>query len=180
MDFVLVTGNIDKWREAERILGRKLLRQALDLPEPQEATSIGIARAKLAAARRAVAGPVIVEDSGLELAALGGFPGPFIKWWEWRGGLQSICRALDGGGNRLAEAVCALAVFDGVAEFVVEGRVAGSIALTPRGQNGFGWDPIFVPEGDSRTFAEMAAAEKDTVSHRRRAWEALRKKLVVD
>jgi XTP/dITP diphosphohydrolase len=173
-DLVFATGNLDKWWEAERILGRSLSRMALELPEPQKASSIEVARAKLASAREQIAGPVIVEDSGLELAAFGGFPGPFIKWWELLGGLESICRSLGLDEDRSATAVCALAVFDGEEELVVEGRVQGSIALAPRGTEGFGWDPIFVPAGDSRTFAEMAAAEKDSISHRKRAWEQLR------
>ena len=173
--FALVTGNENKWREAQRLLGRPLERVALDVPEIQAATSREVAREKAAAAYAELGRPLIVEDAGLEFAALGGFPGPFIKYWEQLGGLASMCRALDGfgPGGRAATAVCVLAVATEAGVEVVEGRSDGTIALAPRGANGFGWDAIFIPEGHERTFGEMSAAEKDALSHRRRAWEAL-------
>ncbi|HEU4406076.1 MAG TPA: non-canonical purine NTP pyrophosphatase [Polyangiaceae bacterium] len=171
--FVLVTGNEHKWLEAQRVLGRPLERLALDLPEIQAATTVEVARAKALAAFAALGRPLIVEDAGVELGAFGGFPGPFIKYWEALGGLASICRALDGAPDRGAVAVCALGVCDASGARVVEGRIEGAIARAPRGSNGFGWDAIFVPEGGERTFAEMAPHEKDAISHRRRAWQAL-------
>jgi non-canonical purine NTP pyrophosphatase (RdgB/HAM1 family) len=174
MSWVLVTGNENKWREAQRVLGRRLERVALDLPEIQAPTTREVAMEKAKAAYAALARPVIVEDAGVELAALGGFPGPFIKFWEKLGGLPSICRALDGAPSRAASAVCVLAFADAAGVRAVEGRVQGSISASPRGRNGFGWDAIFIPEQAGRTFAEMTAAEKDAISHRRRAWEALR------
>jgi XTP/dITP diphosphohydrolase len=174
--FALVTGNLDKWREAERLLGRPLERIELDLPELQAATTREVAVAKAAAAFAMVGRPVIVEDAGLELEALGSFPGPFVKFWEKLGGMESMCRALDGTPNRAATAVCVLAWTDGTTPDVrvAEGRVHGTIAHAPRGSSGFGWDTIFVPDGDPRTFAEMTATEKDLHSHRRRAWELAR------
>ena len=171
--FALVTGNENKWREAQRILGRPLERVSLDLPEVQAASTREVALEKARAAFAALGRPLIVEDAGLELAALGGFPGPFIKYWEKLGGLESICRALDGFEERVATAVCVLGVATEEGVFAVEGRVSGLIAGSPRGAGGFGWDAIFVPEWETRTFAEMTAAEKDARSHRRRAWEAL-------
>ena len=178
MTWVLVTSNTDKWAEAQRILGRPLERVALDLPEIQAPTTAEVAREKALVAYERLKRPVIVEDTGLELHALGQFPGPFIKFWEKLGGLASICRALDGFGSRGATAVCALGVADGSGVRVVEGRLDGEISLAPRGGGGFGWDAIFVPrvDGDAvpRTFGEMRADEKDALSHRRRAWDALR------
>lgn len=175
--FVLVTSNVDKWREAERILGRPLERQALDLPEVQAATTSEVALQKARSAFSILGRPVIVEDAGVELDALGGFPGPFIKYWETLGGLASICRAADGLGDRGASAVCVLGVCTADGSYVVEGRTHGTIADRPRGENGFGWDAIFVAEGATQTWGEVTASEKDRVSHRRRAWEQLRTKL---
>ena len=175
--FVLVTGNDDKWREAQRILGRPLAREKLDLPEIQAATTAEVALHKARAAFELLRRPVIVEDAGVELRAFGGFPGPFIKYWETLGGLASICRAADGAGERGITAVCVLGVCTAEGSYVVEGRSEGSLADRPRGTNGFGWDAIFVPEGDTRTFGEMSGEEKDRVSHRRRAWEQLAKKI---
>lgn len=170
---ILVTGNENKWREAQRVLGRPLERIALDLPEIQAATTAEVALAKAHAAFDALRRPLVVEDAGVELAAFGGFPGPFIKFWEALGGLDSICRALDGSASRGATAVCALGVCDENGARVVEGRIEGTIVHAPRGTNGFGWDAIFAPGAGDRTFAEMAAHEKDAISHRRRAWQAL-------
>jgi XTP/dITP diphosphohydrolase len=114
-----------------------------------------------------------VEDAGVELLGLGGFPGPFIKYWEQLGGLESICRAADGLGDRRVRAVCALAICSETEHQVVVGVAEGTLSAAPRGSSGFGWDAIFIPNGDSRTFAEMTAGEKDAVSHRRRAWQLL-------
>lgn len=177
MSWVLVTSNENKWREAQRILGRELERVSVDVPEIQAASTSEVALEKAREAFAVLKRPVIVEDAGVELAALGGFPGPFIKYWEKLGGLESICRALDGTSNRSAAAVCALGVCTADGAYVVEGRVEGVISRAPRGANGFGWDAIFMPENDARTFGEMTSEEKDARSHRRRAWEALRARL---
>lgn len=173
MTFLFVTGNEHKHREAEAILGRPLEHVALELPELQAATTSEVALHKARAAFSILMRPVIVEDAGLELGGLGGFPGPFIKYWEQLGGLTSICKAVDGLGDRRVTAVCVLGICDIEGARVVEGRVAGTVAPAPRGTAGFGWDAIFIPEGDDRTFGEMAAAEKAQRSHRRRAWDAL-------
>jgi XTP/dITP diphosphohydrolase len=175
--WVFVTSNVNKWREAERILGFAVERVALDLDELQAESVGAVALAKAQAAYEKLSRPVIVEDAGIELVGLGGFPGPFIKYWEKLGGLDSICRAADGLGDRRVRAVCALGICSERGSEVVEGAVEGTLAAAPRGTSGFGWDAIFIPEGEARTFGEMTAAEKDTRSHRRRAWELLREKL---
>ncbi len=177
MEFVLVTSNPNKWVEAQRILGCPLARVALDLPEIQAATTGEVALHKARAAHERLGRAVIVEDTGVELLAFGGFPGPFIKFWEALGGLGSICRALDAAGDRGAVAVCALGVCTGEGAYIVEGRAAGAIAREPRGAGGFGWDSIFLPEGNDRTFAELGAEEKDRISHRLLAWRELSRKL---
>jgi non-canonical purine NTP pyrophosphatase (RdgB/HAM1 family) len=176
--WVLVTGNDHKWHEAQRILGVPLERVRLDLPELQEESIAAVAREKAFAAFERLQRPCIVEDAGIELAALGGFPGPFIKYWERQGGHASICRALDTQSSRKAVAVCALGIASAQGVHLVEGRVSGTIAKEPVGDNGFGWDSIFVPDGEQRTFAQMTAEEKDAQSHRRRAWEAAKQMLM--
>jgi non-canonical purine NTP pyrophosphatase (RdgB/HAM1 family) len=175
--WVFVTSNSNKWQEAQRILGYALKRSELELPELQAETVAAVALAKAQAAYAQLNRPVIVEDAGLELDALGGFPGPFIKYWEKLGGLASICRAADGLGDRRIRAVCALGICSKQGCEVVVGAVEGMLALHPRGHFGFGWDAIFVPPGEGRTFGEMTPAEKDARSHRRKAWELLRDKL---
>lgn len=175
--WVFVTSNVNKWHEAQRILGYAIDRVELDLEELQAETVAAVALAKARAAYAKLQRPVIVEDAGVELLGLGGFPGPFIKYWEKLGGLESICRAADGLGDRRVRAVCVLATYSEQGGETVEGAVEGLLALHPRGHSGFGWDAIFVPKGEGRTFAEMTPIEKDSRSHRRRAWELLRDRL---
>ena len=175
--WVFVTSNPNKWQEAQRILGYAIQRTELDLEEVQADTVAAVARAKAQQAFEALRCPVIVEDAGIELYGLGGFPGPFIKYWEKLGGLASICRAADGLGDRRVRAVCALGICTDSGADVVVGSVDGLLSLHPRGNNGFGWDAIFVPQGEGRTFGEMTSAEKDARSHRRKAWELLRDRL---
>jgi non-canonical purine NTP pyrophosphatase (RdgB/HAM1 family) len=175
--WVFVTSNVNKWHEAQRILGYAIERVELELTELQAERVSEVALHKARAAHAQLGRPVIVEDAGFELFGLGGFPGPFIKFWEKLGGLESLCRAADGLADRRARAVCALGLCSEQGSEVVEGAVDGSLALHPRGKAGFGWDAVFVPKGEGRTFGEMSPAEKDAYSHRRRAWERLRDRL---
>ena len=172
---LFVTSRVEKASEAER-LGFSIERIALDLPEPQSLDPGEVVEAKARAAWARIMRPLVVEDSGLSVAAWGGFPGALVKWLEMSAGVEGLARMLDAFPDRGAAAVCAVAQFDGEHMLRVEGRVLGSIAPVPRGRGGFGWDCLFIPEGSTRTFAEMDGAEKDRVSHRRRAWEALAEK----
>jgi len=171
-----VTSRAEKAEEAAR-LGFAIERIDLDLPEAQALDPSVVAREKVDAAWERLRRPVLVEDSGLEILAWGGFPGALVKWLEKSAGLDGIVRMLDPFPDRSARAVCAIACFDGERLVMARGVAEGSIAPTPRGERGFGWDSIFVPSGSTRTFAEMAAAEKDAVSHRGRAWGELAGKL---
>jgi len=132
-----------------------------------------VARAKVDSAWEQLRRPVLVEDSGLEIVAWGGFPGALVKWVEKTAGVEGIARMLDGFPDRRARAICAIACFDGEKLWTARGATEGSIAPAPRGAGGFGWDSLFVPNGSVRTFAEMAPREKDAVSHRSRAWADL-------
>jgi non-canonical purine NTP pyrophosphatase (RdgB/HAM1 family) len=169
---VFVTGRPEKVEEATR-LGFAVAPLPLELPELQAVDPGDVVEEKARTAYRRLSRPVIVEDSGLEIVAWGGFPGALVKWLERSAGVEKIARMLDGFTDRSARAVCAVAYFDGAAFFHARGEIQGSIAPRPRGSGGFGWDSIFVPAGESRTFAEMTPSEKDRVSHRRRAWEEL-------
>lgn len=154
-------------------MGFPVDRRELDLPEPQALDPAKVVEAKARAAFARLRAPLLVEDSGLAVEAWGGFPGALVKWMENSVGLEGIARMLDPFPDRRATAVCVVAFFDGEKLVVSRGEARGSIAAAPRGSGGFGWDRLFVPEGDTRTFAEMSSAEKDRISHRRRAWEGL-------
>lgn len=179
---VFVTSNAGKAREASALLGREVEAQPLGLPEIQSLDFREVARAKALIAARALGRTVLVEDSGLSIAGWAGFPGPFTKWITAGVlGPEGLAKMLDGFSDRSAEAVSVLAVArPGQREpdvLVAEGRVKGSIALHPRGEGGFGWDVLFIPEGETRTFAEMTMEEKNFASHRARAFRNLRRLL---
>lgn len=173
-----VTSNPGKAREGSALLGRRLEARPIELREIQSLDFGEVVRAKAVEACRALGSTVLVEDSGLAVAAWGGYPGPLTRWAVGAAGESGFARMLGPFADRSAEAVSALAVAspgDAEADVVVAiGRVTGSIAPAPRGEGGFGWDVLFVPEGESRTFAEMTPAEKNACSHRARAFEALR------
>jgi len=177
-DLVFVTSNLNKVREAEAVLGRALDHHALDLPEIQSSDLTEVVHAKAAAAWKEIGRPVLVEDTGLELAGLNGFPGPLVRWLLTSvgpGGIGRIAHCFDDPG---ATARCLLCATDGTSEILGEGVVEGSIAAQPRGQLGFGWDSVFVPnDPGGRTYGEMSDDEKNDISHRRRAFEALREAL---
>jgi XTP/dITP diphosphohydrolase len=129
----------------------------------------------------ATALPALADDSGLTVDALSGMPGVFSgRWAGTHGDDAANLRLLLGqirdvpDAHRGAAFVCvaALVLPDGT-EVVAEGRVAGRVVRQPRGSGGFGYDPIFVPDGDTRTTAEMSAAEKNAISHRGRAFRAI-------
>ena len=175
---LFVTGNAGKAREASVLLGRPVEARELVLREVQSLDFEEVARAKAVEACRRIGEAVLVEDSGLALAAWGGYPGPLTRWAMEAAGPAGLARMLDPFPDRRADAVSVLAVArpgDGEGDVLVAtGRLAGSIGMVPRGSGGFGWDVLFVPAGETRTFAEMTAAEKNAVSHRARAFQALR------
>ncbi len=184
--FTLVTGNRNKRIEAERILGEPLECELLDLPEIQSLDIFEVLRAKGEEAWRRLRRPVVVEETGLELAALSGFPrrgtsvafpGPLVKWMLEAVGPVGIARTAHALGDPRATARCALIYLDGETERVAEGETHGGLVLEPRGEGGFGWDPVFVPEGRQETYAELGASIKDRLGHRGKAWRRMQRSL---
>ncbi len=175
--FTLVTGNRNKLVEAERILGISLDCEPLDLPEIQSLDLIEVLRAKGEEAYRRLRRPVVVEETGLDLAALGGFPGPLVKWMLEAIGPGGIARTAHALGDPRATARCALIYLDGETEQIAEGDTRGELVLEARGDGGFGWDPVFVPEGRRETYAELGSSVKDHLGHRGKAWRRLQRSL---
>jgi XTP/dITP diphosphohydrolase len=158
---------------------------ALGLPEPEEveATFVGNAVLKARAAADASGLIAIADDSGLSVGALGGDPGVLsARWAQTRGGrdfglaMARVARALEAaGGDDHAWFTSALAVaWPHGAVVAVEGRVDGRIVFPGRGGQGFGYDPIFIPDGETETFGEMDPAKKHALSHRARAFDKLK------
>jgi|TARA_R110001583_G_scaffold163735_3_gene316056 XTP/dITP diphosphohydrolase len=160
----------------------------LALPEPEEteATFAGNAILKARAAAEATGAPALSDDSGLSVTALGGAPGIFSARWageprDFSRAMEKVQRELDdiGATDRSAKFVCALAVVwpDGHAE-VFEGEVHGELTWPPRGDKGFGYDPVFVADGESITFGEMEPQRKHAMSHRANAVAKLKAALL--
>jgi non-canonical purine NTP pyrophosphatase (RdgB/HAM1 family) len=173
-----VTSNPGKAREAAAFLGRPVTARALDLPEIQSLDFVEVVRAKALEAARRLGEEALVEDSGLAVVAWEGFPGPLTRWITAEAlGPAGLARMLQPFEDRRADAVSALGLAlpgGGPPDVLVAvGRVAGSIAPAPRGANGFGWDTIFVPDGESRTWAEMGDGEKNRDSHRARSFREM-------
>jgi XTP/dITP diphosphohydrolase len=154
---------------------------SLGLPEPEEtgATFKANAELKALAAAKGAGRPALADDSGLVVPALSDAPG--IHSARWAGPERDFARAmarveeeLDGSEDRSAYFLCALALAwpDGHRESF-EGRVAGTLVWPPRGDRGFGYDPTFLPEGETLTFGEMEPARKHAMSHRARAFAKL-------
>jgi XTP/dITP diphosphohydrolase len=180
---VLASANPDKVREiAEILAGHELLPRPDHVGDVDETGSTleENARLKAVALVEATSEAAVADDTGLEVAALDGAPG--VRSARYAGedatyadNVAKLVAALEGVTDRRARfRTVALARFPDGSELVAEGVVDGTIAVAPRGEAGFGYDPLFVPdEGDGRTFAEMTAAEKHAVSHRGRAFRAL-------
>ena len=184
---VAATHNPGKAREiAELLDGRFDLVAAgdLGLPEPEETdtTFAGNALIKARAAADASGLIALADDSGLSVAALDGAPGVHSARWagpdkDFSVAMTKVEERLDAAGaeDRSAWFTCALAVaWPNGPAVVVEGRIDGTLSFPPRGERGFGYDPIFTPDGGAQTFGEMAPSEKDAISHRARAFAKLK------
>lgn len=169
----LVTANQGKLAEAQRLCGTVLEAVTLELPEIQSLDLLEVLTSKAAEAFQRLQRPLIVDETGLELAALNRFPGPLVKWMLAAVGPDGLAGTAEALGDTRATARCALLYRDRYRAIVAQGSTEGCLVLPPRGELGFGWDPIFQPNGLSRTYGELAAEQKDRVSHRGHAWRNL-------
>ncbi len=177
---LLATGNAHKAEEIAAVLGGDHDVEARDPGVAETGTTFEENALLKARALASAAGELaLADDSGIEIDHLGGAPGIHsARWTEEPDWIPRVLRELDGvaAGGRGCRYVCAAAaVWPDGREVVVRGTVDGRIADEPRGSGGFGYDPIVIPaEGDGRTFGEMAPEEKEAISHRARAFRALR------
>jgi XTP/dITP diphosphohydrolase len=187
---VIASHNEGKVREITALLApygiEPVSAKALDLPEPVENGTSFVANAEIKARSAAdLSGlPALADDSGLCVDALGGDPGVYTADWaetprgrDWNLAMRKVEDALAAKGpdaGRDAHFVCVLALAwpDGHVEWF-EGRAEGTLTWPPRGAVGFGYDPVFVPLGDTRTYAELDPAEKHAISHRADAFAKL-------
>ena len=176
MALYFLTGSKEKFGEMKAILG-DVEQWEVDLQEIQDLDARKIIETKLHEARKQKSGTFIVEDTSLYLAALNGLPGPLIKWFMKSIGNEGLFKIAETFGNYKAEAktIIGYSSETGTTEFF-EGVFKGNI-VQPRGKGGFGWDPVFQPEGYEKTFAELDAVEKNFFSMRKVAAEKLREYL---
>lgn len=153
-----ITGNQHKADYLSRYLGFTVKHLEIELDEVQSLDLSTVVEHKLIQAYAKINEPVLVEDVSLEFEALGRLPGTFIKFYIEEIPYETICRTLD-GLSRNATAKCTFGYYDGSLMKFFESSLKGKIADRPKGEGGFGWDKIFIPEGYSQTRAELNEAE---------------------
>lgn len=149
-----LTGNKNKAEYLSRYIGLEIPHQKIDLIEIQSLDLTEVVNHKAKQAYEILGSPVLVEDVSLEFNALGKLPGTFIKFFLEEMSEEQICRLLD-GKDKTAIARCIYVYYDGVEVVHFKGELKGQIAQHPAGNNGYGWDKIFIPEGYNITRAEM-------------------------
>ncbi len=175
MGIYFITSNKGKLEEVRAITGMDIRSKSIEIAEIQDVSVENIVKDKAVKAYSKIHKPVIVEDTGLYIKALNGFPGALVKWLIGAIGPKGICRIVGRYKDRSAYGETCIAFYDGRKLATFSGRIDGTIARSPIGDNGFGWDPIFIPKGYNKTFAQMDSSEKNGISHRRKA--ALRLKM---
>jgi non-canonical purine NTP pyrophosphatase (RdgB/HAM1 family) len=157
---IFVTGNADKATYLSRFLGITLEHQAVNAEEIQSLDLLEVTKHKLRAAYSVIQKPVLVEDVSLEFEAFGRLPGTFIKHFIDEIGLEGLCRLLD-GKSRKATARCAFGYTDGNQEKYFEGSAPVTIAQSPAGEFGYGWDKIAIHDGFAITRAQMTKEDNE-------------------
>ena len=187
-EIVFATNNAHKLQEVREIVGSDCRVLSLaeigwhdDIPETAD-TIEGNALLKARWVKERYGYDCFADDTGLEVDALGGAPGVrSARYAAQEGGadhdsqanMRLLLRQMEGKTDRRARFRTVMALILDGQEHHYEGKVEGTITEGPRGNDGFGYDPVFLPQGESRTFAEMSAGEKNSLSHRRRALDAM-------
>ncbi|ACB40430.1 XTP/dITP diphosphatase [Pyrobaculum neutrophilum] len=172
----VATGNPHKISEISQILkplGIAVERLEARKIEVQDDDVVNVAKHAAEALCRDYGDNVVVEDTGLYVDALGGFPGPYAEYVYRTIGLRGLLKLLEGVENRSAVFRCAAALCVGGDVKVFLGETRGRISEEPRGSGGFGFDPVFIPEGFDKTYAELGDEVKNRVSHRAKAFISL-------
>lgn len=172
-----ISGNPGKAEAVRRYVDFPVSYAKIDLAEIQSLDLPTVVQFKAEEAYKHLRSPVLVEDTSLRFSALGRLPGPLIKWFLTELGTAGLCRLLDGQQDRSAVAEVSFGLYDGQSLQTFDGSREGSVSAEPRGDNGYGWDPIFVPDGYRKTWGEMTLEEQEATPFRRPALESLEKYL---
>ncbi len=170
------TTNKNKFREVSLVMKGRIKQISIDFIEPQSLDIDYVARFKAEYAYKAVGEAVLIEDTSLEIDALNGLPGTLTKFFLERIKQKGILELIKDSENRDACAVTEFALFDGKKFITAISKLKGKISLSEHG-NSYGWDTIFIPEGSTRTYAELGEREKVKYSMRTRALKGIISKL---
>ncbi len=173
-----ITSNKSKAEQLSRYLKLPLKHQSVEIEELQSLDPKKVVEHKARQAYKAIGTPVVVDDVSLVIHTLGRLPGPFIKFFLMEMGTEGICKLLDKYKDRSATASVMLGFYDGKEFKSFEASLDGSIAKSPKGQNGFGWNFIFIPKGLKKTYAELQGKAHDKVSIRLKAVKKLERFLL--
>ena len=178
MKIHLITSNKGKVEELSAILkplGHEIEQTDLQCPELQANSLEEVILHGLDWLKEAVAGEnVLIDDAGMFIEALKGFPGVYSRYAYDTIGLEGILKLMEGVENRRATFKCVLGFLrDNGKQYLLAGEVCGTLTTVKRGEGGFGYDPIFIVEGEEKTFAELDINRKNQISHRGKALEKL-------
>ncbi len=174
MKMIFVTSNSGKVEEAKKYffpLGVQVVQKKIEYPEIQANTLEEVAEFGINWLKDRIESPFFLDDSGLFIDALKGFPGVYSAYVYKTLGNDGILKLLKGVENRKAHFKSVVAYYDGELH-IFTGKTRGKILHEKRGTGGFGFDPIFQPKGFNKTFAEMTTEEKNRISHRGKAFKA--------
>ncbi len=164
---VFATTNSGKISEANNILGIEVVPSGLEIPEIQSIDPEKVALQKAADYFAQLKTPLLIEDVSLTFNSLNGLPGPYINDFSKALGNKGLIELIK-GNDRTATAMTTLVYCDKDRNpHLFQGIIQGKISTEERGSNGFGWDPIFIPDGTTKTFAEMTESEKNSLSMRK-------------
>lgn len=175
-----ITSNPSKAKYLSEYFEIPVKHRFVHLDEIQSLDLIEVVKHKAIAAYKEIKAPVLVDDVSLVFNSLGKLPGPLIRWFLDSMGNEGLCKILNQYEDRSASATVAFCLYDGKEAKVFTSTAKGSISKSPRGDNGFGWDPIFVPSKNNKTWAEMTEAERQKTFARRIALDKLKKYILTD
>lgn len=170
MNITFITGNKNKAEQLSKNLGISIKHQNLEIDEIQSLSLEEIVKDKAMKAYEILRSPVLVEDASLKYTAFGNLPGPLIKWFYKELGNSGLCRIINHyKKDRSALSEVLFCLYDGKEFKLFGGSKAGRISAYPRGEMGYGWDAVFIPEGSNKTRAEMDENERFETSMRKEA-----------
>jgi inosine triphosphate pyrophosphatase len=172
-ELTFITGNQHKADLLAKWLDLPVTHRKVDLDEIQSLDAYKVAEHKVRQAYQIVQAPVLVEDVSLSFTAMGRLPGTLIKWFLEEMTLQQLCAMAAALPHQRAICTIVYALYDGTTLHYFDASQDGSIPSAPRGDNGFGWNPIFMPDGSGQTYAEMDQATIDAWSVRAKAIKKL-------